>query len=142
MSGGSLNYFYSELEDHEKDLGDKELNELVHDLAQLFHDREWYLSSDTCQGDWNESRDKFKEKWFTEHGRQERIEQYLAEFADEIRVSFGIGIRYCRNCKHWTPGKTGGYGDCEFAHGYMTHRSDTCDCGKFEEIEKCERRKE
>ena len=53
MSGGSLNYFYSDLEEHEKDFGDKELNELVHDLAQLFHDREWYLSADTCEGAWN-----------------------------------------------------------------------------------------
>ena len=40
MSGGSLNYFYIELEEHAGDLGDKELNNLVMDLARLFHDRE------------------------------------------------------------------------------------------------------
>ena len=41
MSGGSLNYFYSELESHDRDFGDLELNELVKDLAQLFHDRDF-----------------------------------------------------------------------------------------------------
>lgn len=133
MSGGSLNYFYSELECHEKDLGDKELDELVHDLAKLFHDREWYLSADTCEGAWNEARDKFKAKWFTEHGRQERIEQYLAEIADEVRMTLGISTKYCRDCKHWTQEKDLEYGQCEFAHGYLNHSHETCDCGKFEE---------
>jgi hypothetical protein len=117
MSGGSLNYFYSELEDHEKDLGDKELNELVHDLAGLFHDREWYLSADTCEGTWNEARDKFKAKWFTEHGRQERIEQYLSEIADEVRDTFGISTKYCRNCKHWKQDKEGPYGCAHLSGG-------------------------
>ena len=43
MSGGSLDYFYTMLQDHVGDFGDKELDELVADLAELFHDREWYL---------------------------------------------------------------------------------------------------
>ena len=38
MSGGSLNYFYGQLEEHIGDFGDKELDELVKDLAELFHD--------------------------------------------------------------------------------------------------------
>lgn len=50
MSGGSLNYFYSQVEDHVGDFGDRELDDLVKDLAQLFHDREWFLSSDTNEG--------------------------------------------------------------------------------------------
>lgn len=133
MSGGSLNYFYSYLEEHEKDFGDKELDELVHDLAKLFHDREWYLSADTSEGSWNEARDKFKEKWFTEHGRQERIEQYLSEIADEVRMAFGIDAKYCMRCKHWTQEDNSKYGSCEFAHGYLNHSHETCDCGKFEE---------
>jgi predicted GTPase len=85
MSGGSLNYFYCQLQDHVGDFGDKELDELVSDLAELFHDREWYLSADTGLGDWEEARNKFKEKWFTKHGRQKRIEKYLAEMTEEIR---------------------------------------------------------
>ena len=50
MSGGSLNYFYSYLEEHVGDLGDKELDNLVLDLAKLFHDREWELSGDIGKG--------------------------------------------------------------------------------------------
>lgn len=133
MSGGSLNYFYNQLEAHIGDFGDKELDNLVADLSELFHDREWYLSGDTGIGDWNEARDKFKDKWFTEHGRQERIEKYLSEFAEEVRQTFGMSNRCCRNCKYWSD-KTeydGKYSRCEFVKGCLMHRSESCD--KFEE---------
>lgn len=128
MSGGSLNYFYAELEDHCQDLGDKELNELVLDLSRLFKDREWYLSSDTGIGQWNEARDAFKDKWFTQHGRQERIEKYIADFEDEVRKTFGISDRYCRTCKHWTKTEYDGrYVRCEFHKNCLMHRSESCD---------------
>ena len=128
MSGGSLNYFYYQLEDHVGDFDDKELDNLVSDLAKLFKDREWYLSADTGKGSWIEARDNFKKKWFTEHGRQERIEQYLSEFADEIRDAFGLKKERCNNCKHWTQKNTeSAYGDCKFADGYMMHRSESCE---------------
>lgn len=90
MSGGSLDYFCYTLQEHIGDFGDKELDDLVKDLADLFHDREWYLSCDTGKADWEKSRDNFKKKWFTKHGREERIEKYLAEVADEVRASFGM----------------------------------------------------
>lgn len=64
MSGGSLYYFYCDLEDHAGDFDDPELDDLVTDLAKLFHDREWYLSGDTSIKRWIESRDEFKKKWF------------------------------------------------------------------------------
>ena len=127
MSGGSLNYFYSYLQDHDKDFGDKELDSLVSDLAELFHDREWYLSGDTGRGDWIEARDAFKEKWFTKHGRQERIEQYLTEAVSEIRDALGLDKRRCMNCKHWTGEERSSYGECDFAEGYLNHRSDRCE---------------
>ena len=131
MSGGSLSYFYSELQGHVGDFGDKELDELVKDLAELFHDREWYLSSDTGVGDWKEARDAFKQKWFTEHGRQERIEQYIAEFTKEIRDAFGLLTDKCSHCKHWTPqDKESHYGNCEFEKRCLMHRSESCE--KFE----------
>lgn len=134
MSGGALDYFYCTLREHDKDFGDKELNELVSDLAELFHDREWLLSGDTGDGDWNEARDAFKEKWFTEHGRQERIEKYLLEFADEVREQFGMARNHCHNCKHWEKeSKSERYGRCPFTRNYSHHRSEPCDCGKFEE---------
>lgn len=131
MSGGSLDYFCYTLEDHADDLGDKELNDLIKDLAKLFHDREWFLSGDTGEGTWNEARDAFKAKWFTEHGRQERIEQYLAEFEDEVRKTFGLSKRYCRNCGHWTETEGSQYGRCVFSPTCLTHRS--YDCERWEE---------
>lgn len=129
MSGGSLNYFFGLLEDHVGDFEDKELDDLVHDLAGLFHAREWYLSADTNKGDWNEARDAFKEKWFTEHGRQERIEKYLDEVRNEVLESFGISKRYCRTCQHWTPDEDEhfNYGVCEYQKSCLMHRSETCE---------------
>ena len=105
MSGGSLNYFYSQLEDHAGDFDDRELDDLVKDLAQLFHDREWFLSSDTNEGSWRESRDSFKKKWFKDGARQERIEQYLADIRKDVLDSFGLSDEYCKLCKHWTKEK-------------------------------------
>ena len=127
MSGGSLNYFYSQLEDHVGDFEDKELDELVKDLAELFHDREWYLSADTGIGDWREARDEFKQKWFSEHGRRERIERYLTEISDEVREAFGISNKRCEKCKHWKEKEDGDYyGKCEFKKNCLMHRSESC----------------
>lgn len=128
MSGGHLNYFYTELQDHAGDFGDKELDELVSDLAELFHDREWYLSADTGVGQWNEARDAFKAKWFKEGARQERIERYFTEFCDEIRRSFGISNKYCKTCKHWSKNTKydGEYSACEYITGCVMHRSESC----------------
>ena len=130
MSGGSLNYFYSDLEDHIGDFGDKELDDLVKDLAELFHEREWFLSSDTNEGNWVEARDAFKKKWFTEYGRQERIESYLEAIKNEVLSQFGFSDKYCKNCKHWAKDKDFEYGRCEYINGCFMHRSETCD--KFE----------
>ena len=129
MSGGSLNYFYCNLDEHVGDFNDKELDELVKDLATLFHDREWFLSSDTCEGSWNESRDAFKKKWFTEHGRQERIERYLNDIRDAVLKQFGMSDRYCRNCACWKPEEDGDspYGWCSNIQGCMMHRSESCE---------------
>jgi len=137
MSGGSLNYFYGELESHVGDFCDKELDELVKDLAELFHAREWYLSSDTGRGDWVEARDAFKEKWFTQHSRKERIEKYLDEVRVEVLEMFGISDHYCKNCKHWTREKREGYdmyGNCDFLERCLMHRSESCE--KFEGVVK------
>ena len=126
MSGGSLNYFCYQLQDHVGDFGDKELDELVKDLAELFHDREWYLSADYCEGDWNESRDKFKAKWFTKEGRKKRIDKYLADSVEEIKKSLGISDRFCKTCKHWER-KSERYGKCEFLDSCLAHRAEYCE---------------
>lgn len=132
MSGGSLNYFYCDLESHIGDFGDKELDELVKDLADLFHEREWFLSADTGEGSWNEARDKFKEKWFSEYRRQERIEKYLDELREEVFKSLGLSDKYCKNCKNWTPEEkeSSPYGKCNFEKHCFMHRCESCD--KFE----------
>ena len=135
MSGGSLNYFYTDLQMHDSDLGDRELDHLVRDLAKLFKEREWFLSGDTGEGDWREARDAFKAKWFTESGRQERIEKYLAEITEEVREVFGISDRRCYNCKHWTaPTKPNSkYGSCACEAHCLMHRCDNCDRFEWKE---------
>lgn len=102
MSGGSLSYFYLQLQEHIGDFGDEELDDLVKDLADLFYAREWYLSSDTCKDDWREARDKFKDKWFTEYGRQERIKKYIEEIRSDVLDRFGIDDQKCDTCEYWS----------------------------------------
>lgn len=131
MSGGSLDYFYTILEEHIGDFKDKELDELVSDLADLFHDREWYLSGDYGEGEWNEARDKFKQKWFSEGARAERIKKYLDDMKKEVLHSFGIDQKYCKDCKHWTR-ESDTFGKCEFAKGHLNHRCETCEYDKWE----------
>ena len=136
MSGGSLDYFYSQLEEHAGDFADKELDDLVKDFAKLFHDREWYLSGDTCEGTWRNARDAFKTKWFTEDGRHERIEKYLKQVNEEIRETFGISRKRCKNCKHWSKeSEESSYGRCEFEKHCLMHSDE--DCERF-----CERSSE
>lgn len=136
MSGGSLDYFYSQLEEHAGDFDDKELDDLVKDFAKLFHDREWYLSGDMCEGTWRNARDAFKAKWFTEDGRRERIEKYLKQVNEEIRETFGISRKRCRNCKHWSKeSEESEYGRCEFEKYCLMHSDE--DCERF-----CERSSE
>ena len=104
------------------------------DLSDLFHDREWYLSSDTCEGEWVESRDAFKTKWFTPHGREERFKTYLDEVRDEMLNVLGLNDRYCKNCKHWTQDKRDiyeKYGNCDITDGCLMHRCEHCE--RFEE---------
>ena len=127
MSGGHLNYFYSYLEEHVGDFGDQELDDLVKDLAELFHDREWYLSDDTGEGDWREARDAFKSKWFTDVGRKDRIEKYLKQLSSEVLDSFGFGV-YCRDCVEWTAKDDSEYyGRCKLNKNCLMHRSEHCD---------------
>ena len=131
MSGGSLDYFCFQMESHVGDFKDAELDDLMKDLAELHHEREWFLSGDTGEGDWNEARDKFKRKWFSDVGRAARIEQYLAEFSKEIRGMFGVAV-YCKDCANWTQeSKKSHYGRCKYVTSCLVHRSDTA-CDKFE----------
>ena len=129
MSGGSLGYFYNQLESHVGDFDDKELDDLVRDLVKLFHDREWFLSSDTCEGSWVESRDAFKKKWFESGSRSKRIAKYLDDIRTEVLKSFGISDKYCRYCEHWTPEEEEGspYGTCDLEKRCLMDRYECCE---------------
>lgn len=130
MSVGNPNNFFKELEDRADYFDDKELEALVTDLAKLFRRRAWCLAKIRDNGEWREKRDAFKQKWFTQHGREERIEGYLAEIADEVRDMFGMNQKYCKECKHWEK-RNEEYGDCYAEEHYIMHRSKSCE--KWEE---------
>lgn len=131
MSGGSLDYFYSRLEEHVGDLGDRELDELVKDLAELFYRREWYTSGDTSEGDWREARKAFKQKWLYKGSRDERFRQYIEKAMESLRDDFGLNDhKSCETCGHWTP-RGGNYGDCELESNALIHRGEMCE--KWEE---------
>lgn len=134
MSGGSLDYFYATLEEHAGDFDDKELDDLVKDLAKLFYEREWYLSADTCEGKWVEARDAFKQKWFTPVGRKDRITSYFDRIRDEMLKSLGLSDEYCINCANWKQEKNPPYGVCRFSDCCLKHRHESCN--KFERNER------
>ena len=127
MSGGSLDYFCYDLESHIGDFKDRELDDLVKDMVELFRAREWYLSGDTSEGNWREARDAFKEKWFTEYGRKDRIEKYLKDLAAEVFDSFGFGV-YCKDCVEWeAQDGISPYGRCSYQKTCLMHRGEYCD---------------
>lgn len=133
MSGGSLDYFFSQLREHVGDFGDAELDDLVKDLAELFRAREWFLSADTNEGVWREARREFKEKWLRAGSREERFEKYIDIAIEGIRDDFGLNDhKRCETCQHWTQRREN-YGDCKFESEGYTHKGEVCK--KWEERE-------
>lgn len=132
MSGGSLGYFYGQLEEHVGDFADRELDELVQDLATLFREREWYLSGDKSERAWREASVAFKRKWLLGTKEREYVEQYMDEAKLGMLWMFGLSNEYCRNCKHWMSLEDAGfpYGDCDLVDERLVHGYDTCE--KFE----------
>lgn len=103
--------------------GDREISELVWDVFNLIHDFDWYDSGDTSEGNWNKSVKQFKDKWFTEAGRKERIDRYINDNAEELRDVFGLNDdKFCFNCKKFTEGKDSEYGRCPKWKRCSTHR--------------------
>ena len=133
MSGGSLDYFFSQLREHAGDFGDVELDDLVKDLAELFYNREWFLSSDTNEGVWREARKAFKQKWLYKDARGERFQQYIEEAVEKLRDDFGLNDhKRCETCQHWTQNR-GNYGSCKFESEGLIHKGEVCK--KWEERE-------
>lgn len=84
MSGGSMNYICYKVEEQANYMGDRELIELVKDVADLMHDREWYLSGDYGEDTWNKCARKFKEKWF-KSSREERLKEMIESIFEDAR---------------------------------------------------------
>ena len=85
MSGGSHNYIcYQIEEDLCGQMEDAELNDLVHDIADLAHDLEWYHSGDTNEEDYRKSVKNFKEKWF-KSSRADRLKWYIDRDIESLK---------------------------------------------------------
>ena len=109
MSGGSMDYICFQVKEHVGCFEDKELDELLDDMAELLHEREWFLSGENCEGKWNLAKKEFKEKWLDgeEH------------------------MDYCKDCKHFTNGKENSfYGKCKYEKFCLTHKYEY-GCDKF-----------
>ena len=91
MSGGSMDYAFHHLDDLADQVNDKEIKELMNDLAKLMHDLEWWESGDYSKGQYEESLADFKKKWFGE-SRDERLLKYIDESLDEMKVNLRLLI--------------------------------------------------
>lgn len=118
MSGGSMNYFYSTLKEYTNVLGDIELNELVTDLVEVFHDKEWADSADISDGRYNKTVADFKAKWF---GRtdKDRIDAVVDAKIKEVYQTLCVK-NYCKDCKHWKAEDGKVYGQCK-DNRWLTH---------------------
>lgn len=77
MSGGSFDYGYCVIErDYVGRMEDREMNDLMNDIAKVMHDLEWWQSCDISEEDYRETVDKFKEKWFKQSS-DDRLKKYI-----------------------------------------------------------------
>ena len=77
MSGGSHNYIcYHIEEDLVGKMHDRELDDLMADVAKLAHAVEWMDSGDTCEETYLKEVAAFKKKWFSD-SRDERLKSYI-----------------------------------------------------------------
>lgn len=84
MSGGSMDYLCYRVEEQASQMGDRELSELIKDVAELLHDREWYLSGDYGDETWEKCARKFKRKWF-EQPREDRLKALIEQTFNEAK---------------------------------------------------------
>lgn len=85
MSGGSYDYVFRRLDDAAGYAKDKEIQELLRDLAKLLHDEEWYESGDYGRDSYVKSLQAFKKKWFGAD-RSERLKGYIDESLNDIKT--------------------------------------------------------
>lgn len=85
MSGGYLDYICFKLENITDRIDDKEIKELIKDLADLLHDYEWWQSGDYGSDSYDKKLKEFKVKWFGDN-RNERLKDYLNTILDEAKA--------------------------------------------------------
>ena len=84
MSGGSMDYLCFKMEDAISYIDDKEIKDLMKDMADLMHDLEWARDGDYSYAEYEEALFKFKEKWFGDK-RNERLNEYITETLDNMK---------------------------------------------------------
>lgn len=92
-----MDYLCYRVEEAANAMGDRELTELVKDVAELLHDREWYVSGDYGEDTWEESVRKFKQKWF-DKPREKRLKALIEQIFDEAKQEclHMIGVQAAR----------------------------------------------
>lgn len=85
MSGGYLDYICFKLENITDRIDDKEIKELIKDLADLLHDYEWWQSGDYGRDSYDKKLKEFKTKWFGDN-RNDRLKDYLSTALDEVKA--------------------------------------------------------
>ena len=85
MSGGSMNYACYTIEEQARYLEDRELIDIAKDFAKLFHDAEWWHSSDIGEKDYRETVKWFKDKWLRNGKVDERLRGYIDQIFDEAK---------------------------------------------------------
>lgn len=84
MSGGIMEYACFKIEEYADYVDDKEIKDLMKDLAKLMHDLEWYKSGDYSKYQYEKTLAEFKAKWFGEK-RSERLKEYLFVALDDMK---------------------------------------------------------
>ena len=85
MSGGYLDYICFKLENITDRIDDREIKELIKDLADLLHDYEWWQSGDYGSDSYDKKVKEFKAKWFGDN-RNDRLKDYLSTVLDEVKT--------------------------------------------------------
>lgn len=84
MSGGSMDYLYSRIEEYADKLDDPEMQDMARDFARVCHDAEWWQSADSSEALYRKAVERFKRKWFG-GGRDLRLSQYVEAELERAR---------------------------------------------------------
>lgn len=124
MSGGSMNYIYSQVEEASRCFSNPLVRELIKDVSELLHDKEWADSGDYSDGAYNKTEKAFTEKWFRNY--DDTLKAIISNEIESVRDGLlnCIGVaKYCKDCVNWKQGNSDSdYGRCKddkwLTHGY------------------------